>query len=51
MMLLIVGCCHYFAILKEVCGVGLHLQALIQNPVLIAEEREVTSYFVFFISF
>jgi len=30
MMLLIVGCCHYyFAILKEVCGVRLNLQALI----------------------
>lgn len=48
-MLLVVGCCHYyFAILKEVCGVGLHLQAVIQNPVLIAEVCEVTSCFSLF---
>jgi len=48
MMLLIVSCSHYyFAILREVFGVGLHLQALIQNTFLIAEVGEVTSCFSF----
>jgi hypothetical protein len=47
MMLLIVGGCHfYFAIIKEVCGVGLCLLALIQNPV-IAQVGEVTLLFSF----
>jgi hypothetical protein len=45
MMLLIVGYCCYFVILKEVCGVGLRLQAVIHNPVLGAQVGEVTSFF------
>jgi hypothetical protein len=45
MMLLVVGCCnYYFAILKEVCGAGLRLWALIQNPVLSAQVGEVIHF-------
>ena len=49
MMLLIVGCCHYFVVLKEVCGVGLRLQALVQNPIS-AEVGKVTSFFHFLLN-
>jgi hypothetical protein len=46
MMLLIVGGYHfYFAIIKEACGLGLCLLALIQNPVVIARVGEVTLLF------
>jgi len=45
MMLLIVGCCCYFAILEEVCGVGLRLQALNHNSVLSSQVGGVTSFF------
>jgi hypothetical protein len=39
------GSHFYFALIKEVCGVGLHLLAVIQNSVAVAQVGEVTLLF------